>query len=90
MGVQVRAGRCRVQVVAGQMLPGGAPHLLLILAASMPGQQLMPTPLHLFSCHVVDIATQEAKVKLQVQAWRHVASTLQSSDVSAPSNVQKV
>ena len=64
LGVQVRAGRCRVQVVAGQMLPGGAPHLLLILAASLPGQHFMPTPLHLFSCHVVDIAKQEAMVNL--------------------------
>ncbi|KAL0033314.1 hypothetical protein WJX77_003287 [Trebouxia sp. C0004] len=48
-------GRCRMEVVGGQLLPGAAAHLLLILRASTAGHEAIGNPLHIFSCHTVNL-----------------------------------
>lgn len=59
---QVRAGRCGVQVVGGQLLPGDPDHLLLLLAASAFSQLSAALQLHIFSCHVISLLSYQAVV----------------------------
>jgi len=57
--MQAVKGRCRMEVVAGQLLPGAAAHLLLIIRASTTGHQAIVNPLHIFSCHTIRLQSPQ-------------------------------
>jgi hypothetical protein len=57
--MQAVKGRCRVEVVGGQLLPGAAAHLLLIIRASTASHQAIVNPLHIFSCHTVKLQSPQ-------------------------------
>jgi len=57
--MQAVKGRCRMEVVAGQLLPGAAAHLLLIIRASTTGHQAIVNPLHIFSCHTLRLQSPQ-------------------------------
>ncbi len=58
-GMQAVKGRCRMEVVAGQLLPGAGAHLLLIVRASTTGHQAIVNPLHIFSCHTIRLQSPQ-------------------------------
>lgn len=60
--MQAVSGKCRLQVVGGQLLPGAAAHLLLITRASTADSQTIISPLHIFSCHVIKLRDVQAQV----------------------------
>ena len=56
-------GKCGLEVVGGQLLPGAPAHLLLITSATTTSRQSIVTPLHIFSCHVIKLRDVKSQVR---------------------------
>ncbi|DBA76862.1 TPA: hypothetical protein ACH3X2_008877 [Trebouxia sp. C0005] len=52
-------GKCRMEVLGGQLLPGAGAHLLLIIRASTTGHQAIVNPLHIFSCYTLRLRSPQ-------------------------------
>lgn len=57
--MQAVKGKCRMEVLGGQLLPGAGAHLLLIIRASTTGHQAIVNPLHIFSCYTLRLRSPQ-------------------------------